>query len=114
MKTKRIILLLIGLLVSTSFAHAAKKDERYWVLDHVEFRGNPYTNYPEGDWTVSQNHASSPYVSFTWQDPPSTIVLGEEGKIKIPFSEQVWNTGVSYGFLGSIWIPVSKPWPQRV
>lgn len=56
MRAKRIFILLIGLLVSTSFLHAGKKGQ-YWVLDHVEFRGNPWINYPEGDWTVSQNNA---------------------------------------------------------
>lgn len=104
MRAKRIFILLIGLLVSTSFLYAGKKNQ-YWVLDHVEFKGNPWINYPEGDWTVSQNNASSPYVSFSWQDPPSTIVLGEEGKIKIPCSGQCWNTKVSYGFWGNVRIP---------
>jgi hypothetical protein len=84
---------------------AENNNQGYWVLDHVEFRGNPYVGQPEGDWVVSQNSASCSVLSFSWQDPPSKIALGDEEKIKIPFTEQKWDSDLSYGFWGSIWLP---------
>ncbi|MCR4847848.1 MAG: hypothetical protein K5920_03225 [Bacteroidales bacterium] len=106
MNVKRFLLLIIVLFVTSTGVRAAKNAQGYWVMDHIEFSGNPWTDYSDGDWSVSQNSASSSVVSFSWQDPPSKIALGEEGKIKIHFSEQIWETdNGGYGFWGSIWLP---------